>query len=408
MASNTLLDSTATFEMQASRAGLSDAWIQAFKTNAMGTLGQIAYAITTPGTSPGTDQITQFMDAMRPGVGATLGEITAVKRLVFEAQTLTIASLRSTVQSPEDSSARRLAPAERTARIEAQRLRLQGLELSGPLEPSYWLYDQFSSMLELGEIKYIAPNKCMTRQQEISGEKPEKQIKLDENKSSLVVRENPKDNEADVTTDLSLHQAMMRRALAMDLVGIATYGTVMRFVNRLFALMSQSPAPGFKGPGHAQLLRADRQAFMRLAELVPAPFHANAGGALPLDTAIDQLHHDVTVTYHMLPIPGGRAKDEDAKASTGNPNKTKKAQHKQQSSGSASKGGAKGSSKADGKRRQPLPAGLHGMHHKTSAGKPICFNYNLGKCSNKNCPREHVCCVPGCYKNHPQFEHEMQ
>eukprot|EP00438_Fugacium_kawagutii_P018543 Skav204348 [mRNA] locus=scaffold3936:105494:108589:+ [translate_table: standard] len=129
---------------------------------------------------------------------------TAVKRLVFEAQTLTIASLRSTVQSPEDSTVRKIAPAERTARLEAQRNRLQGLDLTGPLEPSHWLYDQFSAMLELGEIKYIAPNKCMTRQQEIAGENPDKQIKLDENKSSLVVKEHPKENETDVASDLAL------------------------------------------------------------------------------------------------------------------------------------------------------------------------------------------------------------
>ena len=192
MASDTLLDSTATFEMQASRAGLSDAWIEAFKNNQMGFVGGLACAVSTPGTPPSTADVTAFMDHLRQGVAPTLLELTAVKRLVFEAQTLTIASLRSTVQAPENSAVRKIAPAERTARLEAQRARLQGLELSGPLEPSRWLYDQFSSMLELGEIKYIAPNKCMTRQQEISGEKPDKQIKLDETKSSLVVKDRPK------------------------------------------------------------------------------------------------------------------------------------------------------------------------------------------------------------------------
>lgn len=407
MASNTLLDSTATFEMQAQRAGLSDVWIQAFKNNQMGSLGSLAYAITTPGTSPTTAEVTAFMDHIRQGVVPTLLELTAVKRLVFEAQTLTIASLRSTVQSPEDSTVRKIAPAERTARLEAQRNRLQGLDLTGPLEPSHWLYDQFSAMLELGEIKYIAPNKCMTRQQEIAGEKPDKQIKLDENKSSLVVKEHPKENETDVASDLALHQAFTRRALAMDLVGIATYATVMRFTNRLFTLMNQPAAPGFRSPGHAQLLRADRQAFLRLAEVVPVPFFANGLGQLPFDLALDQLHHDVTVTYHMLPIPVAKQKDEDASKnrSPAATKTVKKQQGKQSPSSGSAKGNAKGNSK---NRRQPMPQALHGMHHKTPEGKDICFNYNLGKCANKNCARQHVCCVPHCYKSHPQFEHEAQ
>ena len=222
MASNTLLESVAAFESQAKRAGLNEQWIEAFGRNDLNKLGRLAYAVTTPGVAPTTEQVTDFMNHLRIGVGPTLSEITAVKRVLFEAQTLTIASLRSTVHSPDDASTRRVAPAERSARIEAQRQRLQGLELSGPMEPSHWLYDQFSAMLETGELKYIAPGKCMTRQQELSGDKPDKQIKLDETRSSLVVKDKPHDQETDITSDLSLLQAMTRRALAMDLVGMAS------------------------------------------------------------------------------------------------------------------------------------------------------------------------------------------
>ena len=404
MASNTLLESVAAFEAQAKRAGLNEQWIEAFGRNDLNKLGRLAYAVTTPGAAPTTDQVIEFMNQLRVGVGPTLSEITAVKRVLFEAQTLTIASLRSTVHSPDDASTRRVAPAERSARIEAQRQRLQGLELSGPMEPSHWLYDQFSAMLETGELKYISPGKCLTRQQELSGEKPDKQIKLDETRSSLVVKDKPHDQETDITSDLSLLQAMTRRALAMDLVGIASFNTVMKFVNRLFALMTQLPAPGFGRPGHAQLLRADRQAFMRLAETVQPPYHVNAAGVLPLDLAFDQLHNDVTVTYHMLPVPMGRQRDDD-KASVAANTKAPPTKKPFNKTGGAPISKGKGGGK---NKRQPMPQQLHGMHHKTPSGKAICFNFNLGKCKDKKCPREHVCCVPGCYKGHPQTEHEGQ
>lgn len=45
-------------------------------------------------------------------------------------------------------------------------------------------------MMDSGDLKYIPPNRCLTRQQEIAGSKPEKQIKLDklnDNKTGLVI-----------------------------------------------------------------------------------------------------------------------------------------------------------------------------------------------------------------------------
>ena len=403
MANNTILESTATFEMQAKRAGLNEQWIEAFGRNHMNKLSVLAHAITTRGTPPTTQQVTDFLDNIRPGIGATLSEVTGVKRLVFEAQTLAIASLRTAIQSPDDSSSRRVAPAERAARLEAQKARLQGLDLTGPLEPSHWLYDQFSSMMELGEIKYMPPNKCMTRQQELMGEKPDKQIKIDESKGSLVFKDAPQEHETDVSSDLALHQAMARRALAMDLVGMASYNTVMKFVTRMFNLMAQPPAPGYAKISHTQLLRADRQAFLRLAETVSPPFTENAAGTLPLDDAFNRLDTDVTVTYHMLPIPVHRTKDDDAKrsSSASTTNKPPKTGNKPQSSG-----GKTGKGKGKPNKRQPMPQALLNMHHRTPDQKQICFNYNLGKCKDKKCAREHVCCVPGCYQKHPQIEHD--
>ena len=74
----------------------------------------------------------------------------------------------------------------------------------------------------------------------------------------------------------------------------------------MFTMYTQAPAPGFSKVTQAQLLRADRQAFLRLAEMVTSGFKPNAAGTLPLDEALDRLHTDVTVTYHMLPLPQGK------------------------------------------------------------------------------------------------------
>ena len=303
MASTTILESPATFESQAERASLSNPYILALKAHGISTLSKLAYAVTTPGVSPSDAQVTQFLQTIRPGVDPTISDSTAVKRLILESQTLTIANLRATLQSSDDSGAKRIAPPERSARIAAQKVRLSGMDLSGPLEPSFWLYDTFSNMLDSGELKYVAPNRCLTRQLELTGAKPEKQVKLDDMKSGLVIRDAQPEHTIPLSTDLSLYQAMTRRALAMDLVGLATYSTIMKWNSRMFNMMSQSVAPGFTAPGQTQLLRADRQSFLRLAEMVTTGFKADGIGNLPLDAAFEQLHTDVTVTYHLLPCP---------------------------------------------------------------------------------------------------------
>ena len=61
-----MLESEATFEMRAQRAGLTQPYINLIKAASLGTLGKLAYAITTPGTSPTEAQVNGFLNAMRP------------------------------------------------------------------------------------------------------------------------------------------------------------------------------------------------------------------------------------------------------------------------------------------------------------------------------------------------------
>ena len=392
---NTLLESTATLESQALRCGLSQAWIDGLKASNVATLAQLAYAGTMPGT-PVTDAAVQaFANVVRPAVALTVLEMTSFNRLVFEAQTMAISNLRLAVQGTDESAGRKLAPQEWVVKLADQRARLQGIEHSGQLEPAYWLYDQFTTMLETDELKYIAPNRCLTRQQELSGNRPDKQIKIDDKGAGLVVKDNNDKHEIVLHSDLSVHQAMTRRALAMDIVGIATFNVVQRWHSRLFEMMAQTPAPGFSRPTQTQLLRADRQAFPRLSQMVTGRLKGSPAGVLPLDDAFDRLHADITVTYFMLPT---------SSSSTDVP--IKDPPRAPVSDGPYGKGkGKKGKGKGKSSPRTPMPVALIGMHPRTPQGEDICYSFNLNKCKNKNCTRKHVCCVPGCYQPHPQTEH---
>ena len=175
----------------------------------------------------------------------------------------------------------------------------------------------------------------------------------------------------------------------------------------LFNIYSQAVAPGYQKISQTQLLRADRQAFVRLGELFTGSLKQVAGPGKVLDPYIAQLENDVTVTYFMLPLPMSHTKEhqEDKSNKKRSEVSSKPAEGTAASSAKAPK---KAKSAGKGKnKREPLPAGLKGMHARTPQGDPICFGFNLGRCTlGSACTRKHVCAVPGCYKQHPQSEHQ--
>lgn len=410
MATSSILDSEATFIQQSEEAGLTRPWIDALRDNGLATFAKLSFAITSPGTVATDEQVNRFLNTLRGGAAATIAELAAFKRLLFESQTLMMHSFKSTAKGDE-ATPKRMAPPERDARLERQRELLRGLDIKGPLEPAHALYDICAAMIERNEVSYINPNRCLSRQQELMGSKPEKEIQLDATKTSLVVKEQQSHSEINISSDLALYQALQRRTLAMDLTGLASYEVMRRWVDRLFALYAQAPAPGFQKVTQAQLLRADRQAFVRISEQFTGSLKSFAGAGKPLDALIERLESDMTVTYFMLPIPAGHGQsgsstdkgDKDKKrpepsaGAKGNANQNK-----------FQKGASKGANKGTkGKRRDPVPQSLKGMHSRTPQGDAICFGYNLGSCKQgSSCPRKHVCAVPGCYKAHPQTEHQ--
>jgi hypothetical protein len=410
MATSSILDSEATFIQQSEEAGLTRPWIDALRDNGLATFAKLSFAITSPGTVATDEQVNRFLNTLRGGAAATIAELAAFKRLLFESQTLMMHSFKSTAKGDE-ATPKRMAPPERDARLERQRELLRGLDIKGPLEPAHALYDICAAMIERNEVSYINPNRCLSRQQELMGSKPEKEIQLDATKTSLVVKEQQSHSEINISSDLALYQALQRRTLAMDLTGLASYEVMRKWVDRLFALYAQAPAPGFQKVTQAQLLRADRQAFVRISEQFTGSLKSFAGAGKPLDALIERLESDMTVTYFMLPIPAGHGQsgsstdkgDKDKKrpepsaGAKGNANQNK-----------FQKGASKGANKGTkGKRRDPVPQSLKGMHSRTPQGDAICFGYNLGSCKQgSSCPRKHVCAVPGCYKTHPQTEHQ--
>ena len=78
------------------------------------------------------EQINRFLNTMRGGVAATIAELSAFKRLLFESQTMMMHRFKS-VAKGEEAVPKRLAPPEREARLARQKQQLRGLDISGPM-----------------------------------------------------------------------------------------------------------------------------------------------------------------------------------------------------------------------------------------------------------------------------------
>ena len=303
---------------------------------------------------------------------ATIADFAAFKRVLFVSQTLTIHRFKSTAKG-DDAVPKRMSAPERDARLTRQRDQLRGLDITGPLEPAHGLYDLCAQMVERNEVAYISSSKCLSRQQELTGAKPEKELQMVASKTGLVIKEQPIAQEINLASDLALYQAMQRRALAMDITNLASYEVVKRWRDRIFTIFTQPAAPGFQKVSQAQLLRADRQAFIRLSETFTGSLKVMPVAGKPLDPMIERLESDVSVTYFMLPVPSHTG-------SSGSQGEANKVDKKRQETTTAEKPqqnkfqkGSKGKGKGKSKKREPVQSGLKGMQSRTPQGDQICF-----------------------------------
>jgi hypothetical protein len=160
------LDSSATFfeRMQYLELGAHE---EHFKTIGWITFSKLAYATTyTPGGDEDkyTEEITVkgLKDANHPDKGV-------LRRLFFEAYTLSAGDLKSQLESPTLDAPRVVPNAERLARRRRAAEQLPGLELKGELDISDALLDRTIDMYDRNGIYYLGLELCTKRQTSLMG-----------------------------------------------------------------------------------------------------------------------------------------------------------------------------------------------------------------------------------------------
>ena len=191
--------------------------------------------------------------------------------------------------------------------------------------------------------------------------------------------------------------------LALDLVGVANYAELEKYNAFLSMHLQTPPPPGYGKISVSQILQADRQAWMRLAEKLTQGIRRRPDNSLPMDRALNELEADPRVTFYLLPLPAGETKrtQTDPENVVINPNKFQKGGK-----------GKKGKGKAAAAPPKNLPQELKGKVTQTKTGKRICWNYNLpqgcqsGVKDGQSCDRGlHLCAEPRCGRPHSMQIH---
>ncbi len=154
------VDSAAHFTNRCTEIGVSPRISHALTTAGLVSLGKLAFSFGSAGQDLNE---TAFQEWVRNNLldGANIAELSASKRLFFEAHTAVLHQMKESLETPGDSSLPKKIPAaEREVRLQRMRTQLVGLEISGPLDPAFALLDHASEMKEKKLLKYLPPEQC--------------------------------------------------------------------------------------------------------------------------------------------------------------------------------------------------------------------------------------------------------
>ena len=369
-------ESNASFRHRALQIQLAEAHVQALQDNDIRCFNHLAFAVNgQPGQLDG-ERFQNLVDMICPR-GASIGVQAGLKQLAYEALTVAVAAIKQRIETP-DEAAKKLPAQEKDMRLRTMKDKISGFEITGDYEPGHCVIDAFAAMLEEGALRHFPLSRCVSRELELLSIKTDKQVVLLEG-HQLHVKTKADELTSELGNELRVHQAMIRRGLALEVSNLATYAVHEKVMRSFMAHLSRPPPPGYKAASVEAILRADRELWTRIADHVRSDLRADKNGDLPVDLALGQLHTSASVVFHLLPLPqrqsdtgGGGTKRKAEDDGDVAPKKTPQ---------------PKPSPKRKQRNRQgrtSLPAGLHGYSGWNKQKQRICYNFNMAHgCTNK-------------------------
>ena len=396
-----LLDSEAQFLQRTLELRFSEDLRRAFKRSSLLTFGNYAYAHGQPGQQISDESFEAWFTA-NVLQGASIADLAGAKRLLFESQTMVLAHLQDQVNVPDSTTVKKVPSAERESKMNLIKKRLTGLLIEGPMEPGHHLLDLAAHIHQSNELRYIPPERCVSRTHEVLTQKaPSKQ--LDVSSDSLVIKEKAEVSDMTATSALQVQEAFQRRGIAMVFADLVMHDSYTRYLTTLFGHLHREPPAGYSRCTVSQLVAADKMVWQTLLEEGVKPRRDEAGDHA-LNTKLSEALQSYRVSFSLLPLPtkSQPASPKKPKPSNqggkGNPHPVQKPWLKPKG-----KGGVKG------KMRVPQHIYKLGGTASNPAGEPICFAYNsqsgcADAADGAKCKRGlHICAK--CYNTHSIQQH---
>ena len=215
------------------------------------------------------------------------------------------------------------------------------------------------------------------------------------------VRDREHKMEADLSTDMFVRLALMRRGLALDQANLLDYLEHDRWVERVFDCRTAMQPSGYSGISMQQIINADRKLFAKLAEGTRSGIQTTASGR-PLDAIFKATTEHPDVLHLLQPLPSGGTK-------RSNESGTDKPEPKIPRPKNKGKGKSKGQ-QGSGSLTTKMPAVLEGGAPGNRNNQPVCFDHNLPHgcklpVSKGRCRKGlHVCCVETCFQANHTFQ----
>ncbi|CAE7272894.1 unnamed protein product, partial [Symbiodinium sp. CCMP2592] len=377
------LESVPAFTDRAKQIGISEDLLKKLLAKSLDTFGKLAFVCSS---KPSSGDDAPLFEALKTLIGSEVPveQHMVIRRLWYESHAHALVDLESRASRTSDTSPRELPLAERLTRLKRQRGELKGLEMDIHTEPGHGLVDRVQAMLDSAQVLHIAPEKCISRHDEILGEKTEQKISLGAD-GNIKVTKQASSLRCETTGELKLRRCFLRRALAFDQVGLASFTALESWHNRMFQALLDVPPAGYRYTTVQQLLAADQKLWQVVAQESRGDIVVGVGAPAPLDKHIAAAATNQFVVSCLTHLP----KPLEAPAPTWLPNKPGKGLGKKGDKGN--KGGGKGKGKQNHSQsgaeaapttslKELLESLPEGCVRATDEGRFICPFYNKGIC----------------------------
>lgn len=396
------VDSAASFQARAREVGVPQAYITALEDKNVKTFSAFAFISAY---QPSSQDESPFIAALKSYFNEDPKDhLPALRRLFFESHTLAVQDLRDRYEGRTSQEPRKLSMLDRVDRLRRLKKDLPGPTIDSLLEPSHALVDKVVTQAEEQCLTPIPLSACTSRESEMRADKKDPVALRIE--GTIRVTKTAALPHADTSTELHVRACMQRRALAMQMAGVATFSVLDSWITKLFAHMMKPTLTNMKPPNLHQLLDADKTLWMLVAQNTRGEM-LTAGPVLPIDHAVKTLQDCPDVSFCLLPQQGGSSKRRLSPESDSGDEAEGGKRKKKKKKGGKDKGGKK-------THPPPGPPGPRlpkldlpkGARTKDDDKKPLCFGYSRGTCPHQDkdrCSRGHHRCW-FCLGNHPGKE----